>query len=66
LFIAAISNDFLKEIQKSNIENLDMKDFLKVILEEIKKYADNQRWPFPRADISRLLYELLSHDLIKT
>lgn len=65
MFIAGgITDEFLKEVQDSNIECVHMKNFLNDILLEVKKYSDNQRWPFPRADLSRLLYELLSYSFI--
>jgi hypothetical protein len=65
MFIAGgIKDTFLKEVQNINIECIDMEDFLKNILREVKKYSDSQKWPFPRADLSRLLYELLSYGFV--
>jgi len=67
MFIAeGVSDEFFKEVQKRsmNIECIDMEDFLRNILQEVKKYSDNQKWPFSEADLSRLLYELLSYDFV--
>jgi SHS2 domain-containing protein len=67
MFIAeGISDEFLKEVQKGsmNIECTDMEDFLRNILQEVKKYSDSRKWPFSEADLSRLLYELLSYGFV--
>jgi hypothetical protein len=67
MFIAeGVSDEFFKEVQKRsmNIECIDMEDFLRNILREVKKYSDNRKWPFSEADLSRLLYELLSYGFV--
>ena len=65
LFITAGSRDFKKLIASSGIDLMPMEDFIREVLQEVKKFTIKQRWPFSSDDISRLLYELLSYEFIK-
>lgn len=65
LFIATGKRGFKKLIANSGIDFMPMEDFLHEVLKEVEKYAVKERWPFSSDDISRLLYELSSYELIK-
>ena len=65
LFIATGKRGFQKLIANSGIDFMPMEDFLHEVLKEVEKYAAKERWPFSSDDISRLLYELSSYELIK-
>ena len=65
LFITEGNSDFKDLIADSGIEFMQMENFVREVLCEVKKYADLERWPFQTDDISRLLWQLISLGFIK-